>query len=116
MSLRSMRKAARLAASNMHPSRMQRSRLGIESGSERGPRSSCRRESKIIMVSKYAERLMVAQRMSTGSGVDCETPFFLDDSDVRATGFAVPSVVGGRPVEVLILRLGGRRIDHERAN
>jgi hypothetical protein len=120
MSLRSMRKAARFAASNLHSSRTQRSRLGIESGSDRGPSSSCRRESEIIMVSRYAERLLVAQRISTGSGVDCESPFFLDDSDVSATefatDFAVPSVVRGRPAEVSILRLGGRRIDHEQAN
>jgi hypothetical protein len=85
MSLRSMRKAAPLAASDMHPSRTQRSRLGIESGSYRGPRSSCGREPKIIMVSAYAERLLLAQRMFTGSGGDCETPFLLDDSDVSAT-------------------------------
>jgi hypothetical protein len=51
MSLRSMRKAARLAASGTHPSRTQRSRFGIESGSDRGPRSSRGRASKIIMVS-----------------------------------------------------------------
>ena len=46
------------------------------------------------MVSWCAERLLVAQRTSTGpsgfSGhhrgrLDCETPFFPDDSDVRAT-------------------------------
>ena len=29
--------------------------------------------------------LLVAQRISTGSGGDCEIPFFPDDSDVRAT-------------------------------
>jgi hypothetical protein len=29
---------------------------------------------------------------------------------------AVPSVVRGRPAEVSILRLGGRRVDHEQAN
>lgn len=39
---------------------------------------------KIIMV-RVTERLLVAQRMSTGPGGDCETPFFPDDSDVGAT-------------------------------
>ena len=37
------------------------------------------------MLSGYAERLLVAQRMSTGPSGDCEIPFFPDDSDVRAT-------------------------------
>jgi hypothetical protein len=82
MSLRSTRKAAQLAASDTHPSRTQRSRSGIESHSARGPRSSCGRGSKIIMVSWYAERLLVAQRMSTSPSGDCETPFFPDDSQM----------------------------------
>jgi hypothetical protein len=43
-------------------------------------------EAKIIMLTRgRAERLLVAQRMSTGSGGDCEISFFPDDSDVRAT-------------------------------
>jgi hypothetical protein len=74
MTLRSMRKAARLAASDTHPLRTQRSRFGIESGSDR--------ESKIIMVSGYAERLLAAHRMSTGPSGGCGIPFFPDDSDV----------------------------------
>ncbi len=80
-----LRKATLSAASDTHPPRMQRSRRGIESRSHRGPRSSGGRESKIIMVSGYAEWLFVAQRMSTGRSGDCETPFFPDDSDVSAT-------------------------------
>jgi hypothetical protein len=74
-------------------------------------RERLRLRCKIIIVSEYAERLFVAQRMSTGSGGDCETPFFLDDSDVSATefatDFAVPGVVRGRPAKVSILRLRG---------
>jgi hypothetical protein len=46
-----MRKAAPLAASGTQASRTLRSQLGIVSGSDRGPRSSCGQESKIIMVS-----------------------------------------------------------------
>jgi hypothetical protein len=84
MSLRSMRKQ-RGWRRQTHPPRMQRSRLRIESGSDRGPRSSCDRESKIIMVSGYAETLLVAQRMSTGPSGDCETPSFPDDSDVSTS-------------------------------
>jgi hypothetical protein len=41
MSQQTMRKAARLAASDTHPSRTQRSQLGVVSRSDRGPRSSC---------------------------------------------------------------------------
>ena len=78
MSQQSMRKAGRLAASDTHPSRTQRSRFGIESRSDRGPRSSCCSKGR-------AERLLAAQRMSTGSGGDCEIPFFPDDSHIRAT-------------------------------
>ena len=59
MSLRSMRKAARFAASNLHSSRTQRSRLGIESRSVEVQDHHA--------VQEYAERLLVAQRMSTGS-------------------------------------------------
>ena len=36
-------------------------------------------------VEGYAERLLVAQRMSTGPSGDCEIPFFPDDSHIRAT-------------------------------
>jgi hypothetical protein len=43
MSQQSMRMAARLAASDTHPSRTQKSRLGVERRSDRGPRSSCGR-------------------------------------------------------------------------
>jgi hypothetical protein len=68
------------------------------------------------MVSWYAERLLVAQRMSTGPSGDCETPLFPDDSDVRATEPRPISLfrafVRGRPAEVSILILGGRCIDH----
>lgn len=56
MSQQSMRKAALLAASDTHPSRTQRSRRGIESRSDRGPRSSGGRGSKIIMLSKGTPR------------------------------------------------------------
>jgi hypothetical protein len=51
MSLRSMQKAARLAASDTHAPRTLRSLLGLVSGSDCGPRSSCSQESKIIMMS-----------------------------------------------------------------
>jgi hypothetical protein len=59
--------------------------IGFEGRSDRGPRSSSDRESKIVIVSGYAKRLLVAQPMSTGPSGDCETPFFPDDSDVSAT-------------------------------
>jgi len=85
MCQRSMWKAVRVTPSDIHPSRMWTSRLDIESRSDRGPRSSSDRESKIVIVSGYAERLLVAQPMSTGPSGDCETPFFPDDSDVSAT-------------------------------
>jgi excisionase family DNA binding protein len=52
--------------------------------------------------------LLVAQCISTSSSSDCETPFFPDDSDVRAAEFAtfaVPGVVSGRPAQVSILNL-----------
>jgi hypothetical protein len=86
MSLRSMRKAARLAASDTYPSRTQRSRLGIESG--------FRSRSKIIMWSRIQDHHGVGVRreaigrshVSTDPSGDCETPFFPDDSDARATG------------------------------
>lgn len=82
MSLRSMRKGARLAASDTHASGADWASRAARS--DRCPRSSCGRKTKIIIVSRYAERLLVAQRMSTGPGGDCETPFFLD-SDVDVT-------------------------------
>jgi hypothetical protein len=85
MCQRSMWKAVRVTPSDIHPSRIWTSRLDIESRSDRGPRSSSDRESKIVIVSGYAERLLVAQPMSTGPSGDCETPFFPDDSDVSAT-------------------------------
>ena len=59
MSQQSMRKAARLAASDTHRSRRQRSRLGIESHSVEVQDHHA--------VEGNAERLLVAQRMSTGS-------------------------------------------------
>jgi hypothetical protein len=83
MSLRSMWKGARLAASDTHPSRADWASRAVRS--DRRPRSSCGRKAKIIMVSRYAERLLVAQRMFTGPSGDCETPFF-PDSDVDVTG------------------------------
>jgi hypothetical protein len=72
------------------------------------------------MVSGDADMLSVAHRMSTGPDGDYETPFFPDDSDVRATEPRPISLfrafVRGRPAEVSILILGGRCIDHEPAN
>jgi hypothetical protein len=78
---------------------------------------------KIIMRSRiqdhhgvgWPESLLIAQRISTGPGGDCEARFFPDDSDVSATDFfrALSEV---DPAEVSILCLSGRRIDHERAN
>jgi hypothetical protein len=56
MNQQSMRKAALFAASETHPSRTQRSRLGTESCSDRGPRSSGGIGSKIIMLSKGTPR------------------------------------------------------------
>jgi excisionase family DNA binding protein len=61
-----------------HPSRTQRA--------DWVGREPFRWRSKIIISRGHAERLLVAQRMSTRPSGDCETLFFPDDSDVRATG------------------------------
>jgi hypothetical protein len=46
-------------------------RLGVESGSFRSaPKIIMRSKDQIIMVSRYAARLLVAQRMSTGPSGD----------------------------------------------
>ena len=55
-----------------------------------GCREPFQSRSKIIMLSMdRAERLLVAQRMSTGSADGCEISFFPDDSDVRRTSRGV---------------------------
>ena len=85
MSLQSMRKASAVGGVRHAP---------VANAEEPNAyRERFRLRSKIIMRSRtqdhhgvgYAERLLVAQRMSTGPSGDCETPFFPDDSDVRAT-------------------------------
>jgi hypothetical protein len=85
MSQQSMRKVERLAASDTHPARTQRSRRVSR---------AVRSRSKIIRrwkvqdhhaVEGYVERLLLAQRMSTGLSGDCGIPFFPDDSDIWAT-------------------------------
>lgn len=113
-------RAALLPASDTYPSRMQRSLRPIGSRSDRGPRSSGGRESKIIIVLGYAEWLLVAQRISTGSRRRLPNSIlsgrFRCKRDRVATDFAVPSVARGRPAEEPILRRGRRCIDHEPAN
>jgi hypothetical protein len=77
--------------------------------------------SKIIMLSRSTPRgywsLSACPQVPSG---DCETPFFPNDSDVRAANpwpiFAVPGVIRSRPAEEPILGLGGRCVDHEQAN
>jgi hypothetical protein len=84
MSLRSMWRAARLA-------RQKRTVANAEEPI--GYRERFRSRSKIIMRSRiqdhhgvgWPESPLVAQCISTGPGGDCGTPFFPDDSDVRAT-------------------------------
>jgi hypothetical protein len=118
MSLRSMRKAARLAASDA-PAPNAEEPIGY--------RERVRPRSKIIMrariqdhhrvgvgrdtngCSAHVHRSQRRLRNSTHSGR------FRCGCDRVAADFAVPSVIRGQPAEVSILRLGGRRIDHERA-
>ena len=108
------------AASDTYPSRMQRSLWPIESRSDRDPRSSGGRESKIVIVLGYAEWLLVAQRISRGPQRRLRNSIlsgrFRCQRDRVATDFAVPSVARGRPAEEPILRRGRRCIDHEPAN
>jgi hypothetical protein len=93
MSQQSMRKAARLAASDTYRSR--RSRLGIETVPSRA---------KIIMLSRGTPKgywsLSACPQVPRG---DCETPFFQNDADVRATNTWPISlfrgVIRNRPTE-----------------
>ncbi len=96
--------------------RERRSRRGIESRSDRGPRSSGGKEPKIIRPSTGTPRGYCSlSAMSTGPGGDCGMPFFPDDSDLRATDQPI-SLSEARPAEEPILRRCGRFIDHEQAN
>jgi hypothetical protein len=72
MNQQSMRKAARLAASDIANAR-----------EPSGCREPFRSPFKIIMLSEVL-RETIAQRISTGSSGDCEAPFFANDSDVWA--------------------------------
>jgi excisionase family DNA binding protein len=111
MSLRSMRKAARLAASDTRPLRTQRSRFGIESGSDR--------ESKIVMRSRIQDHHGVGIRREA---IGCSPHVHRSQRRLRnsvlsgrfrcmsvraVADFAVPSVVRGRPAEEPILRRVG---------
>jgi hypothetical protein len=92
MSQQSMRKAALLAASDTQPSRTHRS-----DGLSRAVPIEVQDHHA---VEGYAERLLVARRMSTGPSGDCGIPFFPVDSDVLRPsrgGFAVPSLGRRRP-------------------
>jgi hypothetical protein len=119
MSLRSMRKAARLAASDP-PAANAEEPIAY--------RERVRPRSKIIMRSRIQDHHGVGVRRDT---IGCSAHVHRSQRRLRnsilsgrfrckhvrvAADFAVPSVVTGRLADVSILRLGGRRIEHERAN
>lgn len=118
MSLRSMRNSARLAELATHP--------GGNSEESIGYRERFRSRSKIIMRSRIQDHDGVGVRREA---IGCSAHVHRSQRRLRilsgrfrckrdrvATDFAVPSVVRSRPAEVSILILGGKRIDHERAN